>query len=57
VTARTSAPLRAAPPVIEIRHFRPGFGTCGAGGGGYSSMYLHVSAWMVSPGELVGKGD
>jgi len=44
-------------PVIEVRHFRPGFNTCGAGGGCYSSMYLHVSDWTVSPGELVGKGD
>ncbi len=44
-------------PVIEIRHFRPGYGSCGAGGGCYSSMYLHVSGWEVMPGDPVSKGD
>lgn len=44
-------------PVIEIRHFRPGFASCGDGGGCYSSMYLHVSAWTVMPGNIVTKGQ
>jgi murein DD-endopeptidase MepM/ murein hydrolase activator NlpD len=43
-------------PVIEIRHFRPGFASCAAGGGCYSSLYLHMSAWDVMVGESVVKG-
>lgn len=44
-------------PVIEIRHTRPGFASCGDGGGCYSSMYLHVSAWTVAVDDVVSKGD
>lgn len=44
-------------PVIEVRHFRPGFASCGAGGGCYSSLYLHVDTWDVMPGEMVTKGQ
>ena len=44
-------------PVLELRHFRPGFTSCAAGGGCYASMYLHISAWNVSVGDTVSKGD
>ena len=44
-------------PLIKLRHFRPGFSSCTAGGGCYYSFYLHISDWVVAPDEQVQKGQ
>lgn len=44
-------------PLLKLRHYRPGAGSCSAGGGCYHSYYLHISDWVVGVGETVQKGQ
>ncbi len=45
-------------PLVEIRHYRPGFWLdCSGGGGCYHSLSMHLSSWVVAPDETVQKGD
>lgn len=44
-------------PLLKVRHYRPGFGTCTSGDGCYHSYYLHISDWVVSVDEMVSKGQ
>ncbi len=34
-------------PLIQLRHYRPGFNSCTSGGGCYHTNYLHVSGSTV----------
>lgn len=44
-------------PVVQIRHFRPDtWGSCEPKGC-YHSIYLHLTEWLVSEGEVVEKGQ
>lgn len=43
-------------PLVQLRHFRPGSTSC-VGVGCYHSNYMHLSSWVVNPGDLVGKGQ
>ncbi|MDH3604763.1 MAG: M23 family metallopeptidase, partial [Candidatus Tectomicrobia bacterium] len=44
-------------PLIQLRHYRPGFDSCTSGAGCYHTNYLHVSTWVVAVGDSVQKGD
>ncbi|MFQ5791070.1 MAG: M23 family metallopeptidase, partial [Acidobacteriota bacterium] len=45
-------------PLVQLRHYRPGYnGSCRAGGGCYVSNYMHLSDWTVAVGEHVVKGQ
>jgi murein DD-endopeptidase MepM/ murein hydrolase activator NlpD len=43
-------------PLVSLRHFRPGETSCSVKGC-YHSLYLHISAWVVSPDQPVVKGQ
>lgn len=43
-------------PLVQIRHYRPGYSSCN-GVGCYHSNFLHLSDWAVSAGQTVNKGD
>ena len=44
-------------PMIRLRHYRPGFSSCSAGGGCYNSLYLHISGWVVAEDDVISKGQ
>ena len=44
-------------PMVQLRHYRPGYSGCKSGDGCYHSLYLHLSDWVVSQGQSVSKGD
>ncbi|MFQ5857194.1 MAG: M23 family metallopeptidase [Anaerolineae bacterium] len=45
-------------PLVQIRHYRPGYwGKCKSGGGCYHSNSMHLSDWVVSVGDTVSKGQ
>ncbi len=44
-------------PLVQLRHKRPGEGSCSSGGGCYHTNYLHMSGWTVNIGDDVSKGD
>jgi len=41
-------------PLIQIRHRRPGYNTCAAGGGCYYTNYMHINAATIPAGITVG---
>ena len=43
-------------PLIQIRHYRPGYSSC-AKVGCYYSNYLHLGKWVVSVDKPVSKGE
>ena len=43
-------------PVVQIRHYRPSSNSCSEQGC-YHSNYMHLSAWTVSAGDNVTKGQ
>jgi murein DD-endopeptidase MepM/ murein hydrolase activator NlpD len=45
-------------PLVQLRHYRPGFsGSCTNGGGCYVTNYLHMSEAAVAIGDSVSKGE
>lgn len=43
-------------PLVQIRHHRPGHRYCGSVGCYYTN-YMHLSAWVVAPGQQVRTGQ
>jgi len=43
-------------PLVSLRHFRPGDDSCNPNGC-YTSLYLHISSWVVSATDQVVKGQ
>ncbi len=44
-------------PLVQIRHYRPGYSSCSSGDGCYTTNYMHMYDWVVSVGQSVGKGE
>lgn len=44
-------------PVVQLRHFRPDSDDSCADEGCWHTNYMHLSSWVVSPGETVARGQ
>ncbi|MDC0662933.1 peptidoglycan DD-metalloendopeptidase family protein [Marinobacter sp. SS21] len=44
-------------PLVQLAHVRPGANGCKSGGGCYYSNYMHLSDWVVAPGDEVSRGQ
>ncbi len=44
-------------PLVQLRHYRPGFTSCKDGASCYHTNYMHLSDWSVAKGDRVHKGD
>jgi murein DD-endopeptidase MepM/ murein hydrolase activator NlpD len=43
-------------PLIQIRHYRPGYASCKPVGC-YHSNYMHIQSWVVAANQKVSKGE